>query len=279
MTHPTPTKAAFAIGDLVQKAKGSRWRGRVVGTYSTELTPEGYAVESSTEKGSVQIYPASALVVATPAPMEAPAEAVAEVSARGFSVEPPFDSGDPAFGLVRWNAAVLWPGTKLYTHPAPPAEPLSDAPAAEPQPVTAEWQRGYNDGYQSGARDADAEHALTPAAAPQGQAAPTRLQIELLWRLRQAGCDYTLEWGSGELYDEAADEIERLSAAATAPRIAAPAAEPQAREPLSEERIATLIRKHSPCSGDEFRALVKVIRALEAELRAPSGTSQSGGGE
>lgn len=33
----------------------------MVGFYSTNLTPEGYAVESSTEKGSVQIYPASAL--------------------------------------------------------------------------------------------------------------------------------------------------------------------------------------------------------------------------
>ncbi len=29
--------------------------------HSTELTPEGYAVESNTEKGSVQIYPAKAL--------------------------------------------------------------------------------------------------------------------------------------------------------------------------------------------------------------------------
>ena len=29
-------------------------------------------------------------------------------------------------------------------------------------------------------------------------------------RLRQAGNDYTIEWGNGDLYDEAADEIERL---------------------------------------------------------------------
>lgn len=27
-------------------------------------------------------------------------------------------------------------------------------------------------------------------------------------RLRQAGNDYTIEWGSGDLYDEAADHIE-----------------------------------------------------------------------
>lgn len=51
----------FKLGDLVTKTKGSSWTGRVVGTYSTALTPEGYAVESSTEHGSVQIYPASAL--------------------------------------------------------------------------------------------------------------------------------------------------------------------------------------------------------------------------
>lgn len=51
----------FQIGDTVRKTKGSQWSGKVVGTYSTELTPEGYAVESSTESGSVQIYPAAAL--------------------------------------------------------------------------------------------------------------------------------------------------------------------------------------------------------------------------
>lgn len=47
----------FSIGDTVR----SSWSGKVVGTYSTSLTPEGYAVESSTETGSVQIYPAAAL--------------------------------------------------------------------------------------------------------------------------------------------------------------------------------------------------------------------------
>lgn len=51
----------FNQGDTVRKTKGSQWQGVVVGTYSTNLTPEGYAVESSTEKGSVQIYPAAAL--------------------------------------------------------------------------------------------------------------------------------------------------------------------------------------------------------------------------
>ena len=55
--------ATFKRGNLVRKTKGSQWRGKVVGWYSTALTPEGYAVESSSEVGSVQIYPASALAV------------------------------------------------------------------------------------------------------------------------------------------------------------------------------------------------------------------------
>jgi hypothetical protein len=58
------TQPKFNLGDLVRKTKGSQWSGAVVGIYSTELTPEGYAVESSTEKGSVQIYPAAALEAA-----------------------------------------------------------------------------------------------------------------------------------------------------------------------------------------------------------------------
>jgi dihydrofolate reductase (trimethoprim resistance protein) len=51
----------FKLDDLVRKTRGSQWHGRVVGFYSTNLTPIGYAVESSTEHGSVQIYPESAL--------------------------------------------------------------------------------------------------------------------------------------------------------------------------------------------------------------------------
>lgn len=54
----------FKLGDYVAKTSGSKWVGRIVGEYSTELTPEGYAVESSTEHGSVQIYPAKALELA-----------------------------------------------------------------------------------------------------------------------------------------------------------------------------------------------------------------------
>lgn len=51
----------FKLGDYVRKTKGSAWEGRVVGTYSTRLTPEGYCVESFAHFGSVQIYPGSAL--------------------------------------------------------------------------------------------------------------------------------------------------------------------------------------------------------------------------
>ena len=54
-------KRRFSLGKRVRKVKGSSWHGRVVGVYSTELTPVGYAVESEREPGSVQIYPESAL--------------------------------------------------------------------------------------------------------------------------------------------------------------------------------------------------------------------------
>jgi dihydrofolate reductase (trimethoprim resistance protein) len=55
------THTKFQMGDAVEKTKGSCWHGHVVGWYSTDLTPEGYAVESDFEPGSVQIYPAAAL--------------------------------------------------------------------------------------------------------------------------------------------------------------------------------------------------------------------------
>jgi dihydrofolate reductase (trimethoprim resistance protein) len=59
--YQSDVQAKFNLGDYVRKTKGSEWHGIIVGTYSTELTPEGYAVESYYELGSVQIYPASAL--------------------------------------------------------------------------------------------------------------------------------------------------------------------------------------------------------------------------
>jgi dihydrofolate reductase (trimethoprim resistance protein) len=52
----------YKYGTLLQKKQGSHWRGKVVGYYSTSNTPIGYAIESAFEPGSVQIYPASALV-------------------------------------------------------------------------------------------------------------------------------------------------------------------------------------------------------------------------
>lgn len=55
------THTKFAFGDMVQKPKGSNWRGCVVGWYFSTYTQEGYCVESSLERGSVQIYPAAAL--------------------------------------------------------------------------------------------------------------------------------------------------------------------------------------------------------------------------
>lgn len=62
MNNFSDTHKTFALGDLVTKKSGSNWTGYVVGFYSTSLTPEGYAVESRTEHGSVQIYPVGALI-------------------------------------------------------------------------------------------------------------------------------------------------------------------------------------------------------------------------
>ena len=56
-----PFRATFGLGDRVRKKSGAAWQGRIVGWYSTQLTPEGYAVESEAHTGSVQIYPVAAL--------------------------------------------------------------------------------------------------------------------------------------------------------------------------------------------------------------------------
>lgn len=58
----------FKRGDCVRKIAGSKWHGFVVGFYSTELTPVGYAVESMYEIGSVQIYPEKAIELVSPTP-------------------------------------------------------------------------------------------------------------------------------------------------------------------------------------------------------------------
>ena len=62
-TEHLPQVRIFALGTRVKKKVGSEWDGLVVGHYSTELTPCGVCVESSTHKGSVQIYPAQALEI------------------------------------------------------------------------------------------------------------------------------------------------------------------------------------------------------------------------
>ena len=51
----------YSLGQKLRKKSGSEWSGTVVGFYSTELTPEGYAIESDKHKGTVQIYPLAAL--------------------------------------------------------------------------------------------------------------------------------------------------------------------------------------------------------------------------
>ena len=51
----------YKLGQHLRKKSGSQWEGKVVGFYSTELTLEGYAIESSAHAGSVQIYPKNAL--------------------------------------------------------------------------------------------------------------------------------------------------------------------------------------------------------------------------
>lgn len=56
-----PAGATFGMGDRVRKKSGAAWQGLVVGWYCTKLTPEGYAVESESHLGSVQIYPVAAL--------------------------------------------------------------------------------------------------------------------------------------------------------------------------------------------------------------------------
>jgi dihydrofolate reductase (trimethoprim resistance protein) len=56
-----PLRATFGLGDRVRKKSGAAWQGQVVGWYCTKLTSEGYAVESESHPGSVQIYPVAAL--------------------------------------------------------------------------------------------------------------------------------------------------------------------------------------------------------------------------
>ncbi len=60
--HDEWPSTRFKFGDCVQKVRGSCWRGRIVGWYSTGITPIGWCVESHYEPGSVQVWPDAALV-------------------------------------------------------------------------------------------------------------------------------------------------------------------------------------------------------------------------
>lgn len=53
----------YPLGTRMAKISGSSWTGAVVGYYTTKLTPQGLAIESENEPGSVQIYPVRALRV------------------------------------------------------------------------------------------------------------------------------------------------------------------------------------------------------------------------
>lgn len=93
------TTGKFALGDRVTKVKGASWTGRVVGFYSTALTPTGDAVESESEAGSVQIYPEQALALAAaPSPSAEMQEEIAQWRAKRETIE-------RWMGNVEYNAA------------------------------------------------------------------------------------------------------------------------------------------------------------------------------
>lgn len=58
-----PEGFIYDYGTRLRKKSGSEWQGKVVGFYSTEFTPEGYAIESEAHRHSVQIYPVGALEI------------------------------------------------------------------------------------------------------------------------------------------------------------------------------------------------------------------------
>ncbi len=60
---------AWAPGTRVTKIRGkASWTGRIVGYYSTAITPEGYCVESENEPGSVHVLARDQLAEAPPDP-------------------------------------------------------------------------------------------------------------------------------------------------------------------------------------------------------------------
>lgn len=73
--------STFRPGDRVRKKSGSQWQGEICGFYATELTREGYCVESEMHANSVQIYPVTALEHVPP-PMECSDGAYEQAAAR-----------------------------------------------------------------------------------------------------------------------------------------------------------------------------------------------------
>lgn len=85
-----PAGAKWGMGDLVAKKRGSKWRGKVVGFYTTDVTRIGYCVESFFEVGSVQVWPEDALVgweplAGVPEPTSEPSLFNARVASAGES--------------------------------------------------------------------------------------------------------------------------------------------------------------------------------------------------
>lgn len=96
----------YPLGAVMRKKSGSEWQGRVVGYYSTDLTPDGLAIESSAHAGSVQIYPLKALevVAALEENQPAPQETERDIFEAGFIDEKLRLIGGPPSGE---SAAVI----------------------------------------------------------------------------------------------------------------------------------------------------------------------------
>lgn len=138
----------YHLGERVTKVSGSSWTGLVVGFYSTALTPIGYAVESETEKGSVQIYPEEALIAA-PLVHQQPAQSPAS------STSAPVASPPPA-AASRFAAA------------AGAASPPKQAPAPAPQQpaVAPKASGGPFQNAIKGANPGSASPVVTPSVLP-----------------------------------------------------------------------------------------------------------------
>lgn len=109
LAEPKASDTGFRIGARVEKKSGSSWRGTIVGSYSTELTPVGWAVESETETGSVQIYPEKALRLLPAKSQEPSEERAREVLAEEWEKEGRRDlSSTIRIGRdTEWNKAAV----------------------------------------------------------------------------------------------------------------------------------------------------------------------------